>query len=533
MKKTAFGVRVGLLGTIVVALLVGCSDSGDQNNESSVEKDSPVTQVDGRVQPASAVQDVSAIKKSHRAAVPTPSRIHLGALVQKKTQSVNSGIGPRTVGESRAVSATESAAQTLQQLHWQPTAGGRQVASISFSSEGAYGLRLGVVVKQLPSSAVLRVYRQAEPGTVFQIAGQEVLQHIERNAQAGDVSLDGQTWWTPDLDGDEVTLEVELPAGSAVAEIDIAIPRISHIYENSAVLAQEEEAEEEKLVAKIGEIGESQACHKDATCYDSYVDQRNAVAHMRIVTEGKSGTCTGTLLNDSQSSGTPYFLTAYHCISTQAQASTLQTTWFYRSSACGSRTPQNSTVRLTGGATLVYASATSDIALLKLNNSPPAGAFFAGWDANAQSFFAPVGGLHHPQSDLLKISRGNLNSWKTCPLPVSSSLLSFVCTGMVGNHYEVAWRDGATEEGSSGSALFNSHNKVIGVFTGGLMTCATTLLGKSFYGRFDVAYQDGLKNWLAPGSGSRYRIRCRHSWFFGPSCTWGRRPDVTNVDGRR
>ena len=139
------------------------------------------------VQPASVDQGVSNIKsRSALVTAPTPTRVSLGALDASKTASLGGGIGPRQVGTARDVVATRAAAQTQQQLQWKPTATGGKVAAISFSAEGAYGLRLGVVVKALPQGTVLRVYSQANASKVFQISGQEVLQRIERNAQASE-----------------------------------------------------------------------------------------------------------------------------------------------------------------------------------------------------------------------------------------------------------------------------------------------------------------------------------------------------------
>ena len=48
---------------------------------------------------------------------------------------------------------------------------------------------------------------------------------------------------------------------------------------------------------------------------------------------------SGTLLADRDTSTTvPYFLTANHCVSSQAAASTIQSYWFYRATACDSGT---------------------------------------------------------------------------------------------------------------------------------------------------------------------------------------------------
>lgn len=487
-------VRLGAAWSAALAVLAGCGGSG---TEGGVQTAAPVLKVDSWVQPASADQGVSNVKsRSALVASPTPSLVRLGALEESKTAGLSGGNGRRLVGVSRDVVTTQTTEQTAQQFQWKRTAAGGQVAAISFSAEGAHGLRLGVVARMLPPGTVLRVYSQANAGTVFQISGQEVLQRIERNAQAGDTTLDGRTWWTPDLGSDEVTLELELPAGAATSTVDLSVPRVSHIFENLAIPTEEE------LSAKINE---SASCQLDASCYEAYANQRNAVARMIFTSEGGTYACTGTLLNDSRASGTPYFLTANHCISRQAEASSLQTDWFYRAPACNSRTLSSTTAKRVNGAALLYASATTDTSFLQLNDAPPTGAVFAGWDAGTQALGSSVVGLHHPLADLLKISFGSVSSLTSCS---ATSATQFQCSGSSGNYYRVTWTQGTTEGGSSGSALFKDGTHVIGTLYGGGSSCSATTV-PDFYGRFDVAYNAALKNWLStatPPSGPTGRV---------------------------
>lgn len=487
MKRSLL-VRVSAVVAAAVVLLTGCGGSGTEGGATSSSASLLVLQMDGRVQPASADQGVASVKSRSALVAPSPARVTLEALASAKTETLAGGIGPRQVGVSREVFATKAAAQTRQQFQWTAAANGTRVAAISFTAQGAHGLRLGVVAKQLAPGTLLRVYSQANAGSVLQISGQEVLQRIQLNLQAGDTSLNGQTWWTPDLGSDEVTLEVELPPGVSEDAMDISVPRASHIFENLSVPAEGE------MTAKINE---SASCQLDATCYDAYANQRNAVARMLFTSDGNSYLCTGTLLNDSQSSGTPYFLTANHCISTQAEATSLQTDWFYRAPTCNSRTLSDATTKRVNGAALLYASSSTDTALLRLNDTPPAGAYFAGWDAAAQNVGVSVIGLHHPRGDLLKISMGTVSSLTACT-PTSST--QFSCVGNTGNYYRVNWSRGTTEGGSSGSALFKGGSQVIGTLYGGSSSC-TANTSPEFYGRFDVAFNAAMKNWLSPSTG--------------------------------
>ena len=477
--------------TAVAALLAGCG-GGESSDVATTAKTDTITVVEGRMLPETAVQDVSPVKSRSVTAAPKAARVSLGELSMAKVAVSAPGM-PRLVGQARDVQATKSAAAMQSLWQWKNTAVGGKVAAISFNAEGAYGLRLGVLVKQLPGSATVRVYTQSAPDKVFQISGQAILQLIERNQAAGDQSDAARTWWTPDTGEGEATLEVELPPGVAASALDIAVPQLSHIFENLSLPTAQEYQEQ----VEAAKINESDTCNLDANCYSENAQERNAVARMLFTKDGGSYLCTGTLMNDTQNSFKPYFLTANHCISTQTVASSLETRWFYRSPSCNSGTLQSSTVRKTGGAQLLYASGNTDTAFMLLNDTPPGGTLFAGWSANTVAAGTSVVGLHHPSGDLLKISFGAVNSQANCQ-PTTGS--GFQCSGTSGNYYRVSWSQGTAEGGSSGSALFQG-GYVVGTLYGGSATC-TNRSAYDYYGRFDVAYNAAIKAWLNPASTS-------------------------------
>ena len=475
--------------TAVAALLAGCG-GGESSEVATTAKTDTITAVEGRMLPETAVQDVSPVKSRSATTAPKAARVSLGELSMAKVEMSAPGT-PRLVGQARDVQATKSAAAMQSLWQWKSTAVGGKVAAISFNAEGAYGLRLGVLVKQLPGSATVRVYTQSAPDKVFQISGQAILQLIERNQAAGDQSDAARTWWTPDTGEGEATLEVELPPGVAASALDIAVPQLSHIFENLSLPTAQEYQEQ----VEAAKINESDPCNLDANCYSDNAQQRNAVARMLFTKNGGSYLCTGTLMNDTQNSFKPYFLTANHCISTQTVASSLETRWFYRSPSCNSGTLQSSSVRKTGGAQLLYASGNTDTAFMLLNDTPPGGTLFAGWSANTVAAGTSVVGLHHPSGDLLKISFGAVNSQANCQ-PTTGS--GFQCSGTSGNYYRVSWSQGTTEGGSSGSALFQG-GYVVGTLYGGSATC-TNRSAYDYYGRFDVPYNAAIKTWLNPAS---------------------------------
>ncbi|MDA8522601.1 serine protease [Acidovorax sp. NCPPB 4044] len=489
-----------LLGA--AALLAACGGGGGSDAAqaasaapAAAEARAVVYQVASLQQPADAVQDTVRVKDLAARAAVVPARVALGPLVQQKDAAAASGPGARQIGSVRPVGDTGTVADTAQRLRWTATPAGGLVAAISFAAEDAHGLRLGVLVKALPGGAMLRVYSQSSPSAVLEISGQEVLQSIDRNVASGDTSDAARTWWTPDTGGNEATLEIELPPGTPASALQVSVPRLSHIYADLS-LPTAEEAEQVK-------INESGSCNLDSTCYDDYASQRNAVARMVFVRDdGNAYVCTGTLLNDRDGSRTPYFISANHCFSTQTVASTLRTDWFYRSPSCNSRTLSASTVARNGGATLLYASTNSDTLFLRLNETPPAGAVFAAWNAGSQALGTAAAGIHHPRGDLQKIAFGNIAALSACSALTGSST-SFSCSGTSGNYYRVNWTQGVTEGGSSGSGLF-VNGALVGTLYGGSVTC-TARNGSDYYGRFDVAYNAALQQWLSPATSASGR----------------------------
>lgn len=401
---------------------------------------------------------------------------------------------PRRIGYGRDVPPTDSAAKTRMRLAWHPVPGGGLAGQITFESPGALGLRLGILPQRLPAGATLRF---AAPGstTVVEVPAREVLAALRRNRDAGDESPAGRLYWSPQVEGAEIVMEVELPPGVPADAVELSVPRLSHLFRDP-------------LAAKAGEntplaIGESASCEADVSC-QAYGAESNAVARMSFVgTDGGSYWCTGTLLNDRASSATPYFLTANHCISRQAVASTLETNWFFRSTACNSGTLNPASRTLRGGATLLWASAATDTAFLRLAGTPPAGVTYAAWSPNAVPVGSGVAGLHHPRGDLQKINLGSVTAYGECH--VTDAAGSFSCSQAsqsTGEFVSVQNSLGTTEGGSSGSALFQaigSSRYVVGQLYGGNASCTNTT-GSNFYGRFDVAYNTALYQWLDGGS---------------------------------
>lgn len=391
---------------------------------------------------------------------------------------------PRQIGQARAVPEAASAAATAPLLQWQPTARGTQVAALRFESEGARGVRLGVLVESLPQGAWLRFYGAA-PADAVQLGAQELQAMAARNAGAGATDEVARTYWSPDFGAAQTTLEVEIPASASPAAVRLAVPRLSHLSLTAADADQ-------GFTTKAAAAG---SCLVDASCQPDYLEQGRSVARMTFVDNGDAYFCTGTLLNDRASSGTPYFLSANHCITSQAVASTLVTDWLYRSTSCGGTSVDPASRRLTGGATLLHASASTDTAFMRLNDAVPAGVVYAGSYYGGVPVNTALASLLHTRGELQTISLGTLIGYENC-----SDTSCQATGGTDGNYMKLSWQLGSAEQGSSGAGVFvaiGARRYLAGQLHGGTASCDRPD-GADYFGRFDRSYRAALRQWLSP-----------------------------------
>ncbi len=479
---------------------------------------------DGYAQPSAPESSQSMIDLQKRKIKPVITAIDLGnvdaakSAQMRQNQSERGAAKAMQVGFARDVPQAKDAASTAQLLQWTPTAEGGQIAAMSLKSGGAEGVRIGLVVQALSPQATVRFYESGS-GKALEVSGRVINETIARNVAAGDTSEDGRTYWGPYLKGGSGTLEIELPKDVPIASTSLAVPRISHFFLDPLGKQSLTGGLQKDESASAKGIGGSGSCNLDVTCNTPVSTASSAVAQMVFGTQGSSFVCTGTLLNNSKSDGMAYFLTAYHCISQQTVASSLTTYWFFRSSGCNNGQLNPNYVSQTGGAILLYtrvdvsgASGASpvgtDTSFMKLNTAPPAGAWFSGWSAARQSIFNGITytGVHHPDGDLQKYSLGRITAYAYLQ---STGRTSFNTTSTDYGMYQVVWSGGTTEGGSSGSGLFLDGNtanpKLVGQLFGGASSCSA-LTSPDVYGRFDLAFKEGLAKWLSPDTGAAYRF---------------------------
>lgn len=293
--------------------------------------------------------------------------------------------------------------------------------------------------------------------------------------------------WTPLVVGEEMMLELRVPL-ALQDQVALSLGSINAGFVD---------LDDPWAAVKSG------SCNVDVVCPegDQWRDQIRSVGAYTI-----SGVdyCSGTLVNNARGDGTPYFLTARHCLSNQSAASSTVVYWNYQNSTCrapgssqsgqpgdGQRTQFNSgtILRATGEA--------SDFTLLEMEDpiNPDYDLYWSGVDATGTAPSSAVA-IHHPRVEEKRIS------FENDPLTVSKYLGD---PGSGTTHWRVgSWDLGTTEGGSSGSALFSPYpeKRVVGQLHGGYASCTDSR--GDWYGRVSVSWTGGgtpatqLKSWLDP-----------------------------------
>ncbi len=223
----------------------------------------------------------------------------------------------------------------------------------------------------------------------------------------------------------------------------------------------------------------------------NWQNEKKAVALMLM---GGNRCCTGSLINTTDLSQKPYFLTANHCIRGN-DAVTSQNLdyylfyWNYEAPGCNTP-PHQINDYYTSGAMVVANYNPIDFALLRLTEDPQNltdyTPYYLGWDRSGQSGDPGVC-IHHPRGTFKKIST-------VATQPIAGNV-----------SWKVHWRltqsgHGTTDGGSSGSPLLTSEHKVIGHLGSGDASCEN-LEGEDIFRRFDVSwtgyYNDSIQRKLS------------------------------------
>ncbi len=354
---------------------------------------------------------------------------------------------------------------------------------MAVSSPGATFVQLYFSKYDIPEGAELYFYDQSGDFTLGSF-------------NAGDIKADG-SFYTQAIPGSIAYIEYNVPEGKNPG--NLVISNVYHGYKDLfQSIANDYEAVEMSLKGAHGQAEGN--CHINVVCSegDDWRDQIRSVVAIEIMAGGYSYMCSGALINNANQDKKPYVLSAYHCQDVEGTLQGFVSYFLYQTTSCnGTIGPGNKSVT---GATIKAKNSFnggSDFLLLLLNQNVPDSykPYYAGWERSSIASPAPGACIHHPGGDYKKIS---------IPKTITKG------TGSYSKFYTVAWytgsqNKGVTEQGSSGSPLFNSDKRIIGQLYAGSSAC-DYMSGTDLYGRVysswtgDGTNNGSLKPWLDPNN---------------------------------
>ncbi len=355
---------------------------------------------------------------------------------------------------------------------WQKLANGNKIWTLAIRSKSAYSISLIFDNYCLRNGAKLFVYSVDKQSVIGAFT--------EQNNKAN-------KWFsTIPIQGDEIIIELNTFGNDDYGVLNIV--EIVHDYKGV-------------LYALQTGFGQADYCNVNINCKAGKDWQIEKKAVVSMIAGGVL--CTGTMLNNTALNKKPYMLTASHCVRTQNAANGGVYIFNYESENCA--TNKEPIKQSLSGAQLVATGGTVlDFSLLQLDMSPPKefDVYFAGWNRKPQLSDTGFVSIHHPQGDVKKISKvkGNLE------------IADYGEGFLYNSHYLVReWKLGTTEQGSSGSAIFDNKHLVIGDLSGGDAVCGNSI--NDFYTRLDLCWEyfkspkKQLKYWLDPIKSDAYQLK--------------------------
>ena len=375
---------------------------------------------------------------AHRMAPVSPDELRLTKPSSRATRA----------GIHRAVSAQAP----LESGRWDLLDDGRAVWRMVLQSPGAAGIRIHFRDFKLEAGA--RLWLHDGSGIESEIMGPY---------EGRGVYGDGDFWTDFVL---SETMVIEYQPGAESRALPFAIGEISHLL--PGVLAEAMGGTSARsLTSPLGWAGSgadprqaAASCNLDVTCFPEWGDTAKAVAHFVFEEDSSSYVCSGTLLRTTNTNNIPYFLTADHCVSTDAVARTVQTFWQYQTARCDGPAPNKRDAQRTLGARYLVSEPVvrGDYSLIRLNSAPN-GVVFAGWTTEAVDIGRELVGIHHPAGDYKRFSRG-----------VRTATGSQLRGANPAFYYTVNYNQGLIEGGSSGSGLFSTPGVLVGMLSSGPKT---------------------------------------------------------------
>lgn len=357
-------------------------------------------------------------------------------------------------------------------------ADGTKIWRLGIRSEGAYSINLLFTAYELPEGAQLFLYNPSQT----QVLG--AFTH-RNNSEKGLLPI-------APIVGDEIVVEYHEPAHASFHG-KLCVGEVNHDYRGF------------RSISEPASDLSSLSCIQPLVCSlgenDSLVQVGQSV--VELIVDGMYY-CTGTLLNNQHSDGTPYLLTASHCLNQQFKvkdpdyeevAGKIVAFFNYNSPMCAS--PIRGTEEMTMAS--LYSRAVYedvDLALLEFMEMPPVQyrPYYAGWNATTD---------HGGQYACIQHPGGGTKRYSLADNVKRANLVIKEHTFHDNAFWQVEeWSVGCTADGSSGSALFDNKCRVVGALTGGNSYCNSPK-NDYFYALASAWLPDEqtdhqLKYWLAP-----------------------------------
>ena len=309
--------------------------------------------------------------------------------------------------------------------------------------------------------------------------------------------MEDGTFYPQEMPGEDIVVEYYEPANAAFHG-ELVINQISQGYYDFFHIKEIE-----------GGIGNAEGtCHPNAICYDAtWHPQINSVACYTMTAGGYVYMCSGSMINNTANNNKQYFLSANHCYTANA---TYKFYFLYQATTCNDS--NGTTFKTATGATVKAqdnANSSSDFMLWEITGTinPNHDVYLAGWDCSGTLPTNPTScaAIHHPGGDIKKFS-----------IPQTLRNGAMVYSNM-SKYWITTWAyaTGTTEQGSSGSALFNKDKLIVGQLYAGSSSCVATSEqghegpgGEDFYGKLSNSWTNGnnsnnakkLKPWLDPNN---------------------------------
>lgn len=364
---------------------------------------------------------------------------------------------------------------------WTPRKDGTSLWRLQVRAIDAVHLNFGFSRFALPEGAELRLL-SADGSFDMRYSVADMLPH-------------GQLW-TQIVPGQEAVIALTVPA-DARKRVALELAHINQGYRGFGF---------KSAACKSG------ACNMDVACLAAADPWNRPRRSVGAITRNGTDTCTGSLLNNTANDRRMLFATATHCgITSTAVAATVLVYWKYESATCrtpgsaASGTPLPKPSTTSAGVTFLAATnnpfggggagnTRSDWALIELATPPTGNTFdlhWAGWDrrpapvvctspADPTSNVGECASIHHPSVDEKRITF------------VQENMTVDNINSATGVHLRANWDPnppilpnipapqpgsvppGVTEPGSSGSPLYSSDQRIVGVLSGGPSACGAT-----------------------------------------------------------